>query len=192
MGLLHALNFCGLRNLDLMSPASAKNLAHRLQQLSSRLSWILSALIAAQLALSALLLSSPTRGDSSWIVTLLGTSWILWIVALTCNLFLVRCGPIDLRYRYAPGLVNRPDFAVRVVLHLLINWSTLGLTIAVAWIVAGDALSRRLAWLTLAMSIFVWAGFNIQHRRVNRGRNWLISTAIMVTLVISSAWLLFM
>lgn len=163
-------------------------MASRLHTLSGRLTRVLTALIAVQLAL---LLVSAIRGSVSWILTLLGTSWILWIIALACNLLLVRCGPVDLRYRHDPRLVNRPDFVTRVALHVLINWSTLALTIVVAWLVPSDALSKQLAWLALTMSIAVWAGFNIQHRRMNVARNLLITTAIAVTLIGCCAWLLF-
>jgi len=143
-----------------------------------------------QITLGAGLFFHAFQGKTYWILVLLGAMWLLWITVFISNNFLVGCGTVDVRYRDARVWVNRPDLSSRVILHVLINWSALTLTIVVAWTMQGSLLSEHLAWLSMSASISVWIAFNVRHRRMNRVRNLTISTVFAVALIVACFFLI--
>jgi len=158
------------------------DVATRCLELTRLLGALLAVLLALQFVVCASLLSGVTQ---SGVNLFLGAAWLVWLASLVCNYFLVRCGPVSARYRAAPKFVNRQDYASRLLLHLFVNWSTIVVSIAVAWYFRDTPAGRDIAWISLAAIVVVWIQFNTLHRRMNRGRNLTMSSVIAATLALA-------
>jgi hypothetical protein len=156
--------------------------ATRCQELTRLLTSLLAVLLALQFVLCAALFSGVTQRGVN---VFLGAVWLIWVASLVCNYFLVRCGPVAVRFRASPRFVNRQDYASRLFLHLFVNWSTIAVSIAVAWHFRGTPTGQGVAWMSLAAVVVVWIKFNTLHRRMNRGRNLMMSSAIAATLALA-------
>ena len=114
---------------------------------------------------------------------------ILWLIIQRMNHQLVSCGTQDLRYRLSPRRINRPEFSIRMVYHLIINWSVIPLILLTALAIRPSDESRYLAYASLAATVFVWVSFNLLHRRINRARN-LVSTTVIAAALIAGSLIL--
>jgi hypothetical protein len=111
---------------------------------------------------------------------------IVWLMLQRMNHQLVSCGMQQFRYTLSPRHINRPEFAVRMAYHLIINWSAIPLILLAASASRPSSESRYLAYLAMAATILVWLAFNLLHRRMNRARNLLSTTLIAAALLIGS------
>jgi hypothetical protein len=162
--------------------------ADRCVRRSARVERLIAALVVLEVAVLMFV-----RGSADAAVLGAGVVmvWFAWLALLIANARLVLCGEQAVRFSAAPRWINRADFAVRMTLHLLINWSALATT----WLVARRAypspLATWLLWGVVIGSMLVWLAFNVLHRRMNRMRNLLLSTALALALIGASAVLLF-
>ena len=154
----------------------------RCRVLTKRLTWLLVALVALQLTLCAALIARVEQGP---LVTVLGFLWLIWVASLVGNYSLVRCGAVAIRFLSAPRFVNRGDFPSRLILHLLINWSSIAASTSVAWYLGNTPVAQVIAWISLVAIVVVWAEFNILHRRINWVRNLTMSSLIATTLLLA-------
>lgn len=133
------------------------------------------------------------KGDASLVNSVWATislTWFLWIVTQIENSRLVRCGPHAQRYRLASRAINRPEIAVRLTFHVLINWSAIFVTLVSGYFVRSSALAEIVAWTCTVATVAVWVLFNMLHRKVNRFRNLAFTTAIAVALLLMALNLL--
>jgi len=164
-----------------------KDTAARCERATAQLTWSLAALLAMQLALGLSLAGGVGQGSA---LKLLGAVWLAWLATLVSNYRLVGCGPVGVRFRDAPRFVNRPDFSVRLALHVLVNWSPIAVTVGVAWLLRETSTARALAWLAIGAAAAMWLEFNVLHRRMNRARNLAMSSLMAAILVFACAALL--
>ena len=164
----------------------------RCAALSSRVEGLCGLLLAYEFALVGLVFARPVRpgADVFAILVALAASWLLWLAVQVANYRLVKCGRQAVRYSLAPSFVNRPGYLTRAGFHLIINWSVIVVTLVVAQRLNGIAISSYLAGVAGCATSIVWLTFNYLHRRMNRGRNLLLSSAIAVSLVAASVLLL--
>jgi formate hydrogenlyase subunit 3/multisubunit Na+/H+ antiporter MnhD subunit len=118
-------------------------------------------------------------------MVLLASVWLTWLATLVSNYRLVRCGPVALRAKLAPRLVNRPEFPIRLALHFLVNWSAIAITVGVAWYLREADAARLLAWLSLGAIGAIWLEFNLLHRQMNRARNLAVSSLTAAALALA-------
>ena len=117
-------------------------------------------------------------------------TWLLWIATQIENYRLVKCGPHAHRYRLAHQAINRPEFAVRMAFHLVINWSAIFVTLVAGHIIRGSAVAETVASACIVATLGVWVVFNVLHRKVNRLRNLAFTTAISFVLILMAVNLL--
>jgi hypothetical protein len=111
---------------------------------------------------------------------------ILWLSIQRVNHQLVSCGSQEFRHRFSPRNINRPEFAVRMAYHLVINWSLIPLLQLAAFVLAPSAAGRYLAYLSVLAIAVIWTRFNVMHRRKNALRNLLSTSVIAAALVLVS------
>ena len=126
--------------------------------------------------------------DSLWVT--ISLTWLVWMVTQIENSRLVKCGPHAQRYRLASRAINRPEIAVRLTFHALINWSAIFVTLVSGYLVRGSALAEIVAWICTLATVAVWILFNMLHRQVNRLRNLAFTTAIAAALLLMAINLL--
>lgn len=115
---------------------------------------------------------------------------LLWLATHWMNFRLLSCGPQAVRYSLSPRSVNRPEFAVRLAYHLLINWWAIALMLATAFVLRPAVESRYLGYLTIAATAVAWLAFNLMHRQKNNARNLLLTSVIAAALIAGSIVLL--
>lgn len=151
-------------------------------------------LIVVQSSLQALLLVILLFPSSDLVyplyIPLLAFIWLIWVRTFYCNYRLVDHGTVSVRYEKAPSWVNSPKFIWRIFLHVVINWSTLFVTILFAWSVRDTPLSNTVSWVVVIATVGVWVGFNMRHRRMNHLRNISLSTAFATTLLMACFYLI--
>jgi hypothetical protein len=137
----------------------------------------------------ALLLHSVfiAKEDNSLVNSVWATislAWFLWIATQVENSRLVKCGTQAYRFRLASRAINRPEFAVRMAFHVLINWSAIVVALLVAYVLRSSALAEIVAWACIVATVAVWGLFNVLHRKVNRLRNLAFTTVIATVLIL--------
>jgi hypothetical protein len=123
----------------------------------------------------------------AWSITLaLIIIWMAWVCLQFSNYRLMACGEQSVRYAHAPRLINRPDLFIRILNHLLVNWSAVAATLTAIWIVDDFPGARAFAWFSAIMTILTLVLFNMLHRRINRMQNILLSSTIAIVLLAAS------
>ena len=121
--------------------------------------------------------------DKEWsLLALLAIVWVLWLLSFATNYALVSHGTVATRYELTGHFINRPGLFMRVVSHVMVNWSAIAATLLLAALALEPQTKSILAILVIAAVPLVWIGFNIRHRRMNHLRNLTISTAFAVAL----------
>jgi hypothetical protein len=115
---------------------------------------------------------------------------LLSLATYWMNFRLLSCGPQAVRYGLSPRSINRPEFAVRMAYHLLINWSVIALMLVTALALRPAVESRYLGYLTIAATAVAWLTFNLMHRQKNNARNLLLTSAIAGALIAGAIALL--
>ena len=131
--------------------------------------------------LTSILLKIDIEGQK---LPVLSACWLIAIVLHYANFRLTRTGFQPDRYEYTRSLLNHSDSRLRLLFHLLINWMVILLTVGVAWSMKDGANSQVLAWIVIVSSLLVWISFNLQHKKVNRRKNILVTSVISITLII--------
>ncbi len=122
-----------------------------------------------------------------WVGTLLTSLWVMAALVQYANFRLVRSAMAAQRLAWTGHWLHRPDPLLRLALHLLVNWAVLGVTLAAARAPPDRGQATLLAWVVVAGAAAVWIGFNLQHRRMNRARNLVLSTVLGSALALG-AW----
>ena len=93
------------------------------------------ALFVAELLCAAWLVARPAgpEGGHAGVLVSLAFIALLGLATYRMNSRLLTCGPQALRYSLSPRSINRPEFAVRMSYHLLINWSVVALVLVTAF-----------------------------------------------------------
>ena len=168
------------------------NLTERCQTLTSRVEWLLATTGIFQLILIVVLVLQPnwtpvkSIGESTQILTAL---WLVWLLLLSYNFRLVICGHQEFRYLHAPRLINRPNLPVRLTANFLTNWAVIVTTMIYAWSTDDVEFSRFIGWFLQVAIFAAWISFNLLHRRMNRVRN-VVGSTIMLIVLIASCWIL--
>ena len=114
----------------------------------------------------------------------LAAAWACALAVQVAHYRLTRCGFLARRRQLAPAFLNRPETPIRLLLHVLVNWSMPAFTTALAWLADDPAAARGLAWLALGGALAVWASFNAQHRLTHRARNLALSSGFALAVVV--------
>jgi hypothetical protein len=161
----------------------------RCDVLSRRVEALCGALLLAELLYAVWLAGRPVAAQAG-LLALLALIVLLWLTTHWTNFRLLSCGPQAHRYSLSPRSINRPEFAVRLAYHLLINWSVIALMLASAFALHPSAESRYLGYLTVAATAVAWITFNLMHRQKNSARNLLLTSVIAGALLVGSIALL--
>ncbi len=143
-----------------------------------------SSLLMLQLALALLVLVQLPGDQDAFLAVALVACWVIALLLHYANFRLTRTGFRAERYRYTLSLLNHRDIRVRLILHLLIHWLALLLTVGVAWSLEDSGQARTLAVIVVASSVLVWISFNLQHRKTNRRNNLVVSAAVATMLIL--------
>jgi len=170
----------------------APNPAQRCKALSAQLEVLCAVLLCAEIAILVAVASGGRAIAASavlpWPVT--GALWLLWLATLVQNDRLVRCGSQATRLRFADRLVNRSGTALRLAFHVLINWSALLVTVAVAAQLQPGPARTAIARACVVAAAAVWLYFNLLHRQHDRARNLLLTTTFAAAVAIAATLIL--
>ena len=164
----------------------------RCESLSRRMEWsfVVFAVVGAFFTGWLVYLCGLENRDGRGILAVLGLIWLLWLSMLRTNAQLVACGSQSERFGLSPRFVNRPDAAVRLLYHFLVNWAAIALAILAGFAIRPSATTAYLGYACLAATLVVWIGFNVQHRRADRAKNLVLTSTIAALLLIGSMQLI--
>ena len=103
--------------------------------------------------------------------------WLIWLVLQWQLARLVATGQVARRQQHAPGLINTTDPRLRLVLHVVHNWSAVLVTTVAGWSLSVSDGQLLAVAASLGTGV-VWCWFNWQHRRFNRLRNLGLTTVL--------------
>ena len=109
--------------------------------------------------------------------------WATWLALQLCNFRLTRMGMVEQRFRIYPSLINSTRAHVRMIWHLVHNWSPVAMTTMLAWLTSGEHYAHALPVISLVSVAVVWCWFNWLHRRFNRLRNLGLTSGIATVLI---------
>lgn len=145
---------------------------------------IIQLLLIVQMGTVVITLVLLPAAEETVVMGALVACWVVAIFLHIANFRLTRTGFQAQRYQYTKSLLNHADIRIRLLFHLLINWIVILLTAVVAWFIPEQDSARILALVVMFTSLLVWISFNLQHKKVNRFKNILLTSVIAMTIIL--------